>query len=134
VASQEFNSPQGTESNLVKLSGFWKRTESSEAAESPRKTPSPALRTNLRHSITPGKASHGPRHHVGPADHFSKHPVCFIYIPDIHVDSLINSWNLKCGSWVHMGSPEREEACSFASSRYVLYLESTIVVLHIDRF
>jgi DNA invertase Pin-like site-specific DNA recombinase len=39
-----------------------------------------------------------------------------------------------CGThMVHMGSPEREEACSFASSRYVLYLESTIVVLHIDR-
>ncbi|OQE62858.1 hypothetical protein PENNAL_c0258G02342, partial [Penicillium nalgiovense] len=33
----------------------------SEAAESPHKTPSPDLRTNLRHSITPGKASHNPR-------------------------------------------------------------------------
>ena len=35
-----------------------------------------------------------------------------------------------CGT-CHLGSPEREEA-ALAFSRYVLYLESTIVVLNID--
>ena len=42
-------------------------------------------------------------------------------------------YDLRGTHMVYMGSPEREEATvSFASSRYVLYLESTIVVLNID--
>lgn len=65
-----------------------------------------------------------------------------VSVKDTHEAYKMDGDDLRGTHIVYMGSPEREEATFFcflalrqkkvASPRYVLYLESTIVVLNID--